>query len=141
VDPELRAYLDQRFEAIDQRFEAIDQRFEAVDRRFDAVDQRFEAVDRRFVAQDERFAAQDRRFDHMDAALRHQGVLLEALRDDFHQLADAHLGFHGRLERHRQESAAAHAEILALLRTSYQTLDRRVTRLERRLGEDGTPEG
>ncbi len=43
-----------RFAAMDRRFEELradmNQRFEAVDRRFEAVDHRFEAVDRRFEA-------------------------------------------------------------------------------------------
>ena len=32
IDPELREYLDQRFDGVDQRLEGVDQRFDAVDR-------------------------------------------------------------------------------------------------------------
>jgi hypothetical protein len=34
VDPELRAYLDQRFNAVDERFNVVGRQLEAVGRRF-----------------------------------------------------------------------------------------------------------
>ena len=42
-----------------------------------------------------------------------------------------------RVERYRREHEVAHQEILTLLRTSYQDLERHVTRLEARIGESG----
>jgi hypothetical protein len=45
MDEELRAFLNERFDAIDQRFTGIDQRFDELrrelDKRFAGVDQRF----------------------------------------------------------------------------------------------------
>ena len=35
---ELRADMNQRFDAVDQRFEGVNQRFEGIDQRFSAVD-------------------------------------------------------------------------------------------------------
>jgi hypothetical protein len=68
VDPELRAYLDQRFGGIDQHLARIDQRF-------DGVDQRFDGVDRRFV--------------ELDAELRrHFGVLIEQIRHELKLVAE-----------------------------------------------------
>jgi hypothetical protein len=68
VDPELRAYLDQRFSAIDGRFDGID-------RRFDGIDGRFGGVDRRFV--------------ELDAELRrHFGVLIEQIRHELQLVAE-----------------------------------------------------
>jgi hypothetical protein len=78
------------------------------------------------------FAGVHRRIDSTDERLRHTGLLLEHLRDDLRQLAEAHVLLDQRVERHRRENDAAHAEILALIRTSYAHMDRRVARLEER---------
>jgi ABC-type thiamine transport system ATPase subunit len=86
VDPELRAYLDQRFGAIDQRFDGIDQRF-------DGVDQRLAGNDRQFSAIDQRFDGIDRRFVELDAALRrHFGVLIEQIRHELQLVAEMVVG-------------------------------------------------
>lgn len=84
------------------------------------------------------FSAVTRRLDMVNERVRHGGVLLEALRDDIRQLAEAHVLLDGRVERYRQENDAAHHEILALLRTSYRDLDRRVSRFEAPGGEGAT---
>ncbi len=78
-----------------------------------------------------------RRLDALDERVRADGVLLEALRDQVQQLAEAHAILDQRLERYRREHEIAQQEILALLRTSYQDLERRVSRLEARIGESG----
>jgi len=111
--------------------------FAAVDRRFTAVEGRFTAVDGRFDAVDERFTAVDRRVDSLDERVRHNGVMLESVRDDVRQLAEAHLLLDQRIERYRRENDDAHQEILVLLRTSYRDMDRRVGRLEERSSEGG----
>jgi len=68
VDAELRAYLDQRFDAVDQQLGAVD-------RQLGAVDQRFDAVDGRFVS--------------LEAELRrHFGVLIEDVRHDLRAVAE-----------------------------------------------------
>ena len=48
MDPKLKVYLDERFNAVDERFNAVDERFDVVDERFNAVDEGFNAVDERF---------------------------------------------------------------------------------------------
>ncbi len=82
MDPELRAYLDQRFSAIDQRFDSSDQRFDGIDQRFDGIDQRFDGVD-------QRFDGIDRRLVELDAELRrHFGVLVEQIRHELQLVAE-----------------------------------------------------
>ena len=95
VDPELRAYLDERFDAVDRRFEAVDGRFDAVDRRFDAVDDRFDAIDQRFGAADQRIDGVDQRLDTVDrrfvaleTEVRHSGVLIEQVRHEVQVVAE-----------------------------------------------------
>jgi archaellum component FlaC len=89
VDAELRAYLDQRFDAVDQQLGAVDRQLGAVDQRFGAVDQRFDAVDQRFDAVDRRFDAVDGRFVSLEAELRrHFGVLIEDVRHDLRAVAE-----------------------------------------------------
>jgi len=109
VDPELRAYLDERFDAVDRRFDTVDRRFDTVDRRFDAVDDRFDtvddrfdAIDQRFGAIDQRFGAADQRIDGVDQRLdtvgrrfvaletevRHSGVLIEQVRHEVQVVAE-----------------------------------------------------
>ena len=77
------------------------------------------------------------RLDVLDQRVRANGVMLEALRDEVHQLAEAHVMLAERVERYRQEHDVAHQEILVILRASYADLDRRVTRLESRIEERG----
>ena len=66
---ELRALIDQRFDAVDQRFDAVDRRFDAVDRRFDSVEQRLDVHDRRFVGLDRTVTAIALRFDRLERAM------------------------------------------------------------------------
>ncbi len=70
----------------------------------------------------------------LDERVRANGVLLEALRDDIRQIAEAHVMLSRNVEQYRAESDAQRT-ILSLLQTSYRDLDRRVTRLEERAGE------
>lgn len=164
MDPELTAFLTQRFDeigrqfvlvdqrftvvnrrfdAMDQRFETLDRRFDAMDQRFDAMDQRFETMDQRFDAMDQRFETMDRRFDATDQRLDHTrtelGALVEGLRDEVRQIAEGHALLDRKLDRFRDENETAHREILGLLRSSYRDLDHRVSRLESRIPDEGGP--
>lgn len=128
MNEELSAFRDEvraGFAEVRQKFADVQQEFVAVHRHLDSLDERVQAVDERVQALDGRVQAVDERG-------RRDGVLLEDLRDDVHQLAEAHVLLDQRVERYRQENEAAHTEILVLLRTSYRDLDRRVTRLEER---------
>lgn len=70
MDPELRAYLDERFEQMDQRFEQVDRRFEQMDRRFEQVEE----------------------------TTRHTLVVVEGLRHELHLVAEAFVGLSERME-------------------------------------------
>ena len=106
-------------------------------RGFADVQHGFADVQQGFAELHQGMAAMGRRLDALDERVRAGGVLLEALRDQVQQLAEAHAMLDERVERYRREHEVAHQEILTLLRTSYQDLERRVTRLEARIGESG----
>ena len=89
MDPELRVYLDQRFEVLDQRFDLMDRRLEGVDRRLEGVDRRLEGVDRRLEGVDRRLEGVDRRFVELESELRrHFGVLTEQTRRELQTVAE-----------------------------------------------------
>ena len=77
MDPELKAYLDERFEQVDQRFEQVDRRFEQMDRRFERVEE----------------------------TGRHTLVVVEGLRHELHVVAEGFLGLSERLEEAQRELA------------------------------------
>jgi chromosome segregation ATPase len=104
---------------------------------FADVQQGFADVQQGFAELHQGMAAMGRRLDALDERVRADGILLEALRDQVQQLAEAHAMLDPRVERYRREHEVAHQEILVLLRTSYQDLERRVTRLETRIGGSG----
>lgn len=84
MDPELRAYLDERFDRMDRRFEQVDQRFEQMDRRFERVDQRFERG---------------------EETARHTLVVVEGLRHELHLVAEAFVGLSEQMGETRRELA------------------------------------
>jgi len=106
-------------------------------RGFAGVQQGFADVQQGVAELYQGMTAMGRRLDALDERVRADGILLEALRDQVQQLAEAHAMLDQRVERYRREHEVAHQEILVLLRTSYQDLERRVTRLEARIGESG----
>ena len=59
MDPELAAFLTERFGEIGGRFDTVDRRLDGVDRRFVGVHRRFDATDRRI---DKRFEEAKRFF-------------------------------------------------------------------------------
>jgi archaellum component FlaC len=81
VDPELRAYLDERFGAVDRRFDTVDARFDSIDQRFGAADQRIDGVDQRLDTVDRRFVA-------LETEVRHSGVLIEQVRHEVQVVAE-----------------------------------------------------
>jgi chromosome segregation ATPase len=82
-------------------------------------------------------ASLTRRVDVLEDRVRANGVLLEAIRDDVRQIAEAHVLLAQRVADYRSESDSQR-QILSLLQTSYRDLDRRLTRLEERAGEPGS---
>jgi chromosome segregation ATPase len=79
-----------------------------------------------------------RRVDSLDQRVQANGVLLEALRAEARQIAEACILLDQRVERYRVENDVAHREILALLHASYRELECRVTRLEERAEGPGS---
>ncbi|HBH03226.1 MAG TPA: hypothetical protein DDZ42_15120 [Candidatus Rokubacteria bacterium] len=179
MDPELRAFLTERFDAIDRRFDAIEERLDRVEQRLDRVEERLDRIEARLDRVEERLDRVDARLDRVEQRLdrveqrldrveerldrvdarldevehrldrkiddrfeeakRHFGVLAEGLGADIRMLAEGHLMLDSKLERFRAENDAAHREIVALIRTAYVALDRRVTRLEARAGDGEAP--
>jgi chromosome segregation ATPase len=104
--------LEQRVGGLEQRVGGLDQRVGGLDQRVGGLDQRLEVLEQRVTA---------------------NGVLLEALRDEVHQLAEAHTLLAAQVERQNRRQDVTN-EQLALLRAFYRDLDRRVTRLETQAG-------
>jgi chromosome segregation ATPase len=101
---------------------------------FARVDQRLVQLDQDVIDLRQGLATLTRRVDFLEDRVRANGVLLEAIRDDVRQIAEAHVLLAQRVTEYRSENDAQRA-ILSLLQTSYRDLDRRVTRLEERAGE------
>jgi chromosome segregation ATPase len=118
-------------------FADVQQSFADVQQGFAELHQGFAELQQGLAELHQGMAAMGRRLETLDKRVRTDGVLLEALRDQVQQLAEAHAMLGQRLERYRREHEVAQQEILALLRTSYQDLERRVSRLEARIGESG----
>ena len=116
LDPELKEYLDQRFDAIDQHLEVIDRRFEAIDQRFEAIDQRFEAI--------------DQRFERVEQSLREAHILIEHLFTRTEQVADGVVANQEALREFRVDVDRQFAEVKAVNRLSYVELERRLAALE-----------
>jgi chromosome segregation ATPase len=113
MDPELIAYLDQRFNSIDQRFNSIDQRFEQVDRRFE---------------QTEEANRQTRAL--IEETNRQTLVLVEEVRDEVRLLAEGYLSLDDKLENFRSEATVVFDTIKGWIEPYYRDLDGRVRTLD-----------
>ena len=145
TDDELRqlfAKIDARFDQIDGRFEQIDSRFEQIDSRFEQIDSRFEQSDSRYEQSNSRFEQIDSRFEEMQRrndeahaeTRRHFDVAQEAMHGQIQLLAEKVTMVDDRLTREaadiRTEMRQGFAETHALIKFSYNDLDRRVRTLE-----------
>ena len=108
MDPELIAYLDERFKETSQQIAAL---------REDS-NQRFERLEGAVARNEE--------------AIHQTGVKVEGLRDEIRQVADGVAGNNERLEAFREEVAQKFEETGAMIRLSYDDLDHRVRNLEAR---------
>lgn len=108
MEPELIAYLDERFGRIDDRFVETNQQI--VTLREDT----------------------NQRFEQLEETIRLTDVKVEGLRDEIRQVADGVAGNNERLDAFREEVARKFDETGALIRLSYDDLDHRVRRLEAR---------
>ena len=146
MDPELRAFLTERFDAIDRRLDRVEERLDRIEARLDRVEARLDAVEDRLGGLAARLDQVEQRLDRkiderFEEAKRHFGVLADGLRADIRMLAEGHLMLDSKLERFRVENDAAHREIGALIRTAYAALDRRATGLRPRAGGGEAPAG
>jgi chromosome segregation ATPase len=124
MDPELIAYLDERFRGIDERFQGIDQRFQGIDERFHETSQQIHGL-REEMSQ---------RFNKMDEQLRLTDVKVEGLRDDIKQVAEGVVMANEKLDASKPEVAREFSDTRALIQSGYRDLDKRVKVLERRAG-------
>ena len=80
--------LERRLAEHDKHFEQTDRRFDEHDSRFDKIDQRFEQIDRRFEQVDQRFERLEEKVEANSRGIRHNGMLIELMRDDLAQIKE-----------------------------------------------------
>ena len=136
MDPELIAYLDERFRGIDERFRGIDERFQGMDERFRETSQQIqgfrEETSHRFDRVDERLAKAEEKLGQLDEQLRWTDVKVEALHNDIRQVAEGVIMMNQKLDASKEEVAREFKDTKALLQAGYRDLDKRVKVLERR---------
>ncbi len=125
-DPEMIAYLDDKFASIDRRFDGVDRRFDGVDRRFDGVDGKFASIDRRFDGV-------DRRFDETEEQVRHTTVVVEEIRSEVKAVAEGHEMLDAKMDRFYQELKLERRQDRDDHRTAQRELRRRDDALEARI--------
>jgi chromosome segregation ATPase len=126
MDPELIAYLDERFRGIDERFRGIDERFRGIDESFS---QQIQGL-REETSQ--RFDKVDKRLEQLDEQLRLTDVKVEALRDNIKQVAEGVAAGNEKVDSFKVEVAREFSDTKALIQDGYSDLDKRVKVLERR---------
>ena len=88
-------------------------------------------LDERFGRIEQRLDGHDGRFNEVNERIRHNGVLVEGLRDQVHLLAEG-LATHIEAENVRHQAVQEQfRETRALLHLSYEQLHQRVENLER----------
>jgi len=105
MDPELIAYLDERFRGIDESFT-----------------QQIQGL-REETSQ---------RFNRMDEQLRLTDVKVEGLRDNIQQVAEGVVMVNEKLDASKPEVTREFSDLKALIQSGYKELDKRVKVLERR---------
>jgi hypothetical protein len=112
MDPELIAYLDERFRGIDASFsQQIQDLREETSQRFDTVDKRLE---------------------QMDEQLRLTGVRVEGLQGQIQLVAEGVAAGNEKVDSFKVEVAREFSDTKALIQNGYRDLDKRVKVLERR---------
>ncbi|MFL6201121.1 MAG: hypothetical protein ACJ76J_18275 [Thermoanaerobaculia bacterium] len=115
MDPELIAYLDERFRETSQQIQGLR---EETSQRFDKVDERLGQV--------------DERLGQMDEQLRLTDVKVERLRDDIQQVAEGVIMANEKMDASKVEVAREFSDVKSLIQSGYRDLDKRVKVLERR---------
>jgi chromosome segregation ATPase len=127
MDPELIAYLDERFRGIDERFRGIDERFRGIDERFRETAQQIQELRQDTARQFERM---EKAIQRNEKAIRHTGVRVEGLHSEIRLVADGVAAGNQKLESFRGEVAQEFQAARGLIRQSYRDLDQRVRDLE-----------
>ena len=140
MNEELTGLRDEMRQGFAEMRQEMRQGFARVDERLGALGQDMSELRQDVVGLRQGLASLTRRVDVLEDRVRANGVLLEAIRDDVRQIAEAHVLLVQRVAEYRSESDAQRA-ILSLLQTSYRDLDRRLTRLEERAGDTGPGAG
>jgi len=86
VDPDLIAYLDQRFGDIDRRFGGIDQRFDNMDRRFGEIDHQIGEINIRFGGVDRQIGDLKSRLESTDHQIGDLSSRFESVDHQFEDL-------------------------------------------------------
>ena len=115
MDPELIAYLDERFQGIGRQIQGLR-----------------EETSQRFEGMDKRFAGMDKRFDQMEEQIRLTDVRVEGLESRIQQVAEGVAAGNETLEAFKKDVAKEFSDTKDLIKDGYRELDRRVKVLERR---------
>ena len=137
MNEELTGLRDEMRQGFAEMRQEMRQGFARVDERLGQLGQEVTELRQDVTELRQDLASLTRRVDVLEDRVRANGVLLEAIRDDVRQIAEAHVLLAQRVAEYRSESDAQRVSI-ALLQTSYRDLDRRVTRLEERAGDAGS---
>ena len=123
LDQELIAYLDRRFTETREQLNSFQS---AVEGRFVGVEQRLDEHDREFAQ-----ARLDRK-SLREELVRRIGVVEEQLREEVQIVAEGVGTMDEKLDRFREETTHEFGETRAMIRLSYNELDRRLRSLETR---------
>ena len=115
MDPELIAYLDERFRGIDERFRETSQQIQGLR---EETSERFDKV--------------DERLDQMDEKLRLTDVRVEGLQSQIQVVAEGVAAGNEKLDAFKKDVAKEFSDTRDLIKDGYRDLDKRVTVLERR---------
>ncbi|MEA2560200.1 MAG: hypothetical protein QOH06_1704 [Acidobacteriota bacterium] len=110
MDPELIAYLDERFRGIDERFRETSQQIQEL---------REET---------------SKRFNKMDEQLRLTDVRVEGLQSQIQVVAEGVAAGNEKLDSFKTDVAKEFSDTRSLIKDGYKELDKRVRVLERRAG-------
>ena len=137
MDPELIAYLDERFRGIDERFRETSQQIQGLR---EETAQQIQGLREETAQQiqglrketSERFDKVDQRLGQMDEQLRLTDVKVEGLRDNIKQVAEGVAAGNEKLGSFKNDVAKEFSDTRDLIKDGYKELDRRVKVLERR---------
>jgi len=128
MDPELIAYLDERFRETSQQIQGLreetSQQIQGLDQQIqgfrEETSQRFDKVDKRLGQMDEQLRLTD------------VDVKVERLRDDIKQVAEGVIMANEKMDASKLEVAREFSDVKALIQSGYRDLDKRANVLERR---------